>query len=994
MSQQLVEILGYATSQIPEHVKIAEQKYAEWSSMPGFYPMLAQILADTRLEEKIHLMALIWLKNAVQRLWRPSQPNALPQEDKNVIKSFLLSAYPTTSPALSKQMAEIFARIVRCDPLNGWPQLLPELMQAIQDPDNLRQSRALLMLLHVIKGLSARPTLQERKHFEQVTAEMYQFMANAWLSLMRLFMTGVQEGRSLQELSQILDKAVLSLKIIKRMNLFGLFKPEKNEMCNEFWRNFLPPIDELLHCRMYLLQKPEYQPIMETFEKYIVRHMKLLYEYQERHVSSFLEFAPAVLEFAYDHVFGEKSALVVDGSRVHFQAFAIYCFNLIKSQLGYDDKVPKYSQDIDKAMVKVTDGFFNTERLQIVVDKLISVYFLMTEVEMNIWESDPEEYVGQETGDSWKYCMRSSAETLFVLVCKCYNKEITPRLQILVNAAQQLELTAMTPAQDVLYKEAIYNAVGQASFRLFDELDFDYWFTNFLVQEMQIKDPALKIIKKRAIWLIGTWTAVKFNRDLRPAVYEMCGMLLDPEEDLVVRLVTSQTLKNILDDFEFTPEQFLPYLEVIFVRLYNLLQNVDECETKMNILKTMSFIIQKMSFSIKGHANQLVEYLPILWEQSQDNYMQKTVIVSTMRDIIQALGGIPETLLNFIYDILQHSTNVEDDMHVYMIDEGLELWLKTIQHCKVPNENLVKLTSNLIPIIESSSTYLRTCLHIVQAYILLIPEYFITNFGPPLVNKLMELQQDMRSEGIIMIHSMYIVMLKTDANLAVQVLRPALIEVFKGVYQAEVYVSELRIYLQIIARVLAMHPNAFGEILQAMGKPDGFEKIFEVMLEKFHLAQNNEERKLLALAVGSIMTKPVDAIYLNMATIMEKLHKAMLNIVQDDEETGQKIDSLILSNESDVTYDNDIFDADEFDESTPHFERLQKLGLKDPIHTVPLHEFIQNQINTIRQQLGDERYQALMMSIDHETLNEASLFLNLYIPIPDHNSNRLESTMD
>lgn len=540
MCDQVVEALNCACSQVPEQVKIAERKYAEWANMPGFYPTLAQILTNTQLEEKIRLMALIWLKNAVQRLWRPSLPNALKEEEKDQIKLCLLQAYPTSSPLLSRQMAEILSRIVRSEPLDGWPNLLPELMQAIHDPDGIKQSRALLMLLHVVKGLSARPTLQERKHFERVTAEIYQFMTNAWLALMRLFMTGVQEGRPLDELSHVLEKAILSLKIVKRMNLFGLFKPHKNEMCNEFWRNFLPPIDELLHCRMYLLQKPEYQSLMATFEKYIVRHMKLLYEYQERHIGSFLEFASAVLEFAYQHVFGDQSALVVDGNRVQFQSFAIFCFNLIKSQLGYDDKVPKYSPDIDRAMVKVTDGFFTSERLRVTVDKLISIYLLLTEVEMNIWEGDPEEYVGQESGDSWKYCMRSSAETLFVLICKCYNKEIVPRLQNLVDAAQHLELTPMTPAQDVLYKEAIYNAVGQASFRLFDELDFDHWFTTFLVQELQIKDPALKIIKRRAIWLIGTWTAVKFNRSLRPSVYEVCGMLLDPEEDLVVRLVTSQ----------------------------------------------------------------------------------------------------------------------------------------------------------------------------------------------------------------------------------------------------------------------------------------------------------------------------------------------------------------------------------------------------------------------------------------------------------------------
>lgn len=123
---------------------------------------------------------------------------------------------------------------------------------------------------------------------------------------------------------------------------------------------------------------------------------------------------------------------------------------------------------------------------------------------------------------------------------------------------------------------------------------------------------------------------------------------------------------------------------------------------------------------------------------------------------------------------------------------------------------------------------------------------------------------------------------------------------------------------------------------------------------------------------------------------------------------------MIIVNETEITYD-DVLDTDAFDESTPHFERLQKLGLTDPIHTVPLHEFIQAQvkvflchrlfnelnntyfpfqIGNIRQQLGEERYRALMLSIDPETLNNASLFLNLFIQIPDHNSNRLEASMD
>ena len=35
---------------------------------------------------------------------------------------------------------------------------------------------------------------------------------------------------------------------------------------------------------------------------------------------------------------------------------------------------------------------------------------------------------------------------------------------------------------------SVYNAVGLASYDLFDDIDYDSWFTNHLVKEIQIKD--------------------------------------------------------------------------------------------------------------------------------------------------------------------------------------------------------------------------------------------------------------------------------------------------------------------------------------------------------------------------------------------------------------------------------------------------------------------------------------------------------------------------
>jgi hypothetical protein len=57
--------------------------------------------------------------------------------------------------------------------------------------------------------------------------------------------------------------------------------------------------------------------------------------------------------------------------------------------------------------------------------------------------------------------------------------------------------------------------------------------------------------------------------------------ILRPEEDLVVRLAAAKALKVVIDDFEFTSEELKPYLSLAFQQLFDLLKEVDECDTKV-----------------------------------------------------------------------------------------------------------------------------------------------------------------------------------------------------------------------------------------------------------------------------------------------------------------------------------------------------------------------------------------------------------------------------
>lgn len=270
--------------------------------------------------------------------------SAIKTEEKEHVKLALLHGYMQCSQKSSRQVAEMIARIVRIEPLENWPALVPTLIAGIQSTDSVQQERTFLMLLHVAKGLSSKNLPSHRRQIEHFTNELYEVMLNLWISTMQAFMQSVKDARQLPEILHLLDKAVLTLKIIKKLSLFGIPRPKENALCNQFFRNFFAPIEELLSCRRYVESKTEYQALQEPLDKYIVRHMKFLYEFQEKFITDFVEHAPAVIQFSYDHLFGEKMDVVVMDNTVTFPAFTIYCFNLIKVQLGYDDTAPKYNR--------------------------------------------------------------------------------------------------------------------------------------------------------------------------------------------------------------------------------------------------------------------------------------------------------------------------------------------------------------------------------------------------------------------------------------------------------------------------------------------------------------------------------------------------------------------------------------------------------------------------------------------------------------------------
>ncbi|ELW66259.1 Importin-11 [Tupaia chinensis] len=296
----------------------------------------------------------------------------------------------------------------------------------------------------------------------------------------------------------------------------------------------------------------------------------MLLDFLDQHPFSFTPLIQRSLEFSVSYVFTEV------GEGVTFERFIVQCMNLIKMIVkNYAYKPSKNFEDSSPETLeahKIKMAFFTYPTLTEICRRLVSHYFLLTEEELTMWEEDPEGFSPTNVED--------------------------------MNA--------------LLIKDAVYNAVGLAAYELFDSVDFDQWFKNQLLPELQ----------------------VVHNRQ---------------------------------------------YLETMFTLLFQLLQQVTECDTKMHVLHVLSCVIERVNMQIRPYVGCLVQYLPLLWKQSEEHNMLRCAILTTLIHLVQGLGADSKNLYPFLLPVIQLSTDVSQPPHVYLLEDGLELCVIQDKFCGIIN---------------------------------------------------------------------------------------------------------------------------------------------------------------------------------------------------------------------------------------------------------------------------------------------------------------------
>jgi hypothetical protein len=267
---------------------------------------------------------------------------------------------------------------------------------------------------------------------------------------------------------------------------------------------------------------------------------------------------------------------------------------------------------------------------------LVTKYFILRPTDLEGWSDDPESWNEQwdNAVESYEFLVRPCAEKLFNDFVVNYKEVLAQPLMAVFNSIGSFG------SENVLVKDAIYTAIGLAARTLHMHLNFDQFLHETLVNEIQAVHPGYNIIRRRVAIMIGQWVSVRIAIDSRPTVYKIIQHLLnreDPLNDLVVRLTAAHNLKNCVDEWDFRLDAFLPFVDDLFQKLMALINEVELTETRMGLLDVIGVIVDRLEHRVAPYAEQIVQILPPLWEQTGDEHLFKQAILSILTKLVGAM---------------------------------------------------------------------------------------------------------------------------------------------------------------------------------------------------------------------------------------------------------------------------------------------------------------------------------------------------------------------
>ncbi|KAL2871094.1 putative importin 11 [Aspergillus lucknowensis] len=912
--QNVLDSLIRAASSTQQQVQTGTKQLQNWEKQEKYYTFLQDIFVDQSVPLEARYLAIIQIKNGIDKYWRKTAPNAIKKEEKDHIKVRALQAgVVEPAPLLALHNALALAKIMRFEYPLDWPDSIStvlDLLRSSAQPgaNPLQLPRTLIILLQIIKELSKARMLRTRESLQSVSPEIlhvlgsiYVERVNAWASLLE------QGNYGAMELPEKIEQSLIAIKVIRRLIISGFEHPNRDKDVREFWL-----LTHSQFSRLFTLISGSL-PIPEEMQAFIGKHLlqlsKLHVDMAKDRAASFALLPDSIplvqsywtLVVKLGENYSQMGNEGESGGKTFMEKAGLRALLLIRAcarMAFYPAQTFKYQTPQDKeekkqAVELVKSQLFTGEFVVHVMELLVTQFFRFKKNDFQDWEADPEEWEHKEEegADAWEFTIRSCSERLFLDLVTHFKDLLVPRL---LNVFYSF---ASPDNRDVLLKDSLYSAIGLAAPCLEKNLDIGAFLLGTLVPEVQIQEPGYNVLRRRIAILLGQWVPIKAAELKMDSIYQIFQHLLNSQDqlnDLVVRITAGRQLKQVLDTFEFSPDGFKPYAPSIFQNLMSLVQEVDLSETKMGLLDTVRMAVTRMEDNIAPYSDQILSLLPPLWEESGEEHLMKQAILTLLSSLIYSLKEESTKYHSLVLPLIRNSVEPGSETLIYLLDEALDLWSSILLQTPSPaSPEILSLIPSLFSIFEAAFDSVGMAMQIAESYILLAPQEILSDrIRLPLLvsfETLLRATSRQRGGAVLRLVEMMIRGAETvDAgsentysviirSLLDSSLLTTLLEDLYSAYQASqttgpnkkqthVFGGVETDYLSVLARLALAHPKLFVSGVAAAAGGSSFsrgtnepqEEIFTWLLTEWFAHYDNvgtaTQKKLHALALTQLLT--------------------------------------------------------------------------------------------------------------------------------------------
>lgn len=1014
----LVEVLQQASDMQhmgTERQRMAESQLKAWETQPGFHFLLQSIYLDLSNGLHVRWLAVIQFKNGVEKYWRATRINSIGKDEKASIRKRLFDVVDEQNNQLCIQNAQATARISRIDFPVEWPNLFESIEQLlnINHRKEIQTHNILMHLNQIIKILGSarigrcRPAMQSKiPLIFSLVVRIYLESFDEWTH------SNVADGDILSKL-QI---SYLALKVLRRMVSDGYEYPQRDETVCEFMKLSITHFD-------VLIANHENFKKFDLYEKFIKCFGKLYFNLVTAWPANFILIpSSSQILISYTSFLLNKAQFVYqenpDVTGDFWEQVAIRGIMIIKRVINFVSKKGAVTikarsdkPNIDAAITKINNEYLNENLIKKMVDTLMEWYLKLRATELDNWFMDPEEWINEQMASSYEYQIRPCAENFFQDLINTFPELLA---SYLLNKIETSASTLSDSLEDFLRKDAIYAAFQLSASAVSEMVDFDRLLpTVFLPEAAGSNTPGerLKIIRRRVALIINEWSIVKCSEESKNLCYKFFAEMLATEEDKVVLLTVVQSLRTMLDDWNFNKDNFEPYLNsVASLLLRKILPSVSLTETRLYVLNTMSdLIIQTKSLIGQDMLIEILQIVPNLWNVATNETTESILcnsLLRLLRHLATSLGAFSYMTWEISIPIVMTSCNPSSKDYQLLNEDGFELWSVLLQNYSPEKQQLDTRFTEFLPYVSSAvechTEILPTLLEIIKSYALLLEpsQFFAHPSVAEVFRKLSQYLLKLREDSFQLVLEIWeILTLCNESNN-----ESLLIEnfysngIFIALFDAVLLEEALSSYqclqvLQVISRITYVNPSAVMNFLTSyhsnlplmeqnmqlpvterklvssdMSYDDVVRKFISVWVVCFKDVYDPKQKKVHILGLSSLLRTGLVSVIGEFPAIAS----IWIEMLEEIKETND--------GDCEKYHLNDIVTEQSLEFYPISCEQLryhQLVKNNDPTHNISLRDFISQTMQFLETQMGSQEYQAFLNSNNPTLLENLQLFLSI-----------------